>query len=131
MNEKTEKALQEMSDFSQKFNEWITENKKKYNAKWESLTDQDQLDYFCAIVERLCKGELDDKGSYRYVLYDVFGWGPESYIPAQCAGYLELHNCIYSGNHEDRLLKEFAKFLGQDENLIDEKVNQFLYKKHA
>jgi hypothetical protein len=62
---------------------------------YSSLEPEEQLMAFCAIVEKLCEGELDDARSYRGILYDTFGWGPEAYSAAQCAGFLGLHNSIY------------------------------------
>jgi hypothetical protein len=65
------------------------------NSYYSSLEPEEQLWAFCAIVEKLCKGELDESRSYRGILYDTFGWGPEAYAAAQCAGFLGLHNSIY------------------------------------
>jgi hypothetical protein len=47
-------------------------------------------------VRRIHKGEVEDRGSYRHVLYSVFGFGPEAYTLAQGAGYLDIHNSIVS-----------------------------------
>jgi hypothetical protein len=52
-------------------------------------------------------------------------------MPAQCAGYLEIHNCITTPDQEKRLLEEFAKSLDVPEVSIEEKINNFLYKKYA
>lgn len=123
--------MQELSEISNTFNDWIEENSKRYNEKWENLSNEDQLDYFCAISERIFEGEIKKQGTYRYVLYDVFGWGPEAYAPAQCAGYLEIHNAITTPDQEERLLIEFAKFLGHSEEDLPDKLKQFMYKKYA
>lgn len=61
---------------------------------WKSLSEEDKLKAFYSVVKRIVQGELKNKGSYRHVLYDVFGFGPESYgIGMQC-GFLALHNSI-------------------------------------
>jgi len=65
------------------------------NSYYSGLEPEEQLWAFCAIVEKICKGELDDRRSYRGILYNTFGWGPEAYAAAQHAGYLGLHNSIY------------------------------------
>lgn len=65
------------------------------NSYYSSLEPEEQLWAFCAVVEKLCKGELDEGRSYRGILYDIFGWGPEAYSAAQHAGFLGLHNSIY------------------------------------
>jgi hypothetical protein len=35
-----------------------------------------------------------DKGTYRYVLYDVFDFGPDAYSVGMECGYMDLHNAI-------------------------------------
>jgi len=62
---------------------------------WNSLSKEDQLNAFCAVARRIYKGDIIDRGSYRYVLYQVFGFGPEAYAAAQVAGYLSIHNAIF------------------------------------
>lgn len=70
----------------------ITERSDKL---WNSFSNEDQLDLFLAVVRRIYKGEYELQGSYRDVLYEVFGFGPEAYVPAQMAGYLDIHNaCV-------------------------------------
>ena len=69
---------------------------------WNTLTKEEQLKCFCAISRRIYKGELEDNGTYRYVLYDVFGFGPESYGVAQLAGYLSIHNVLFEGMYNEQ-----------------------------
>ena len=66
MNDKTE-PKRDLEEISRIFNEAVEENKKRYNAKWESLSDEDQIDYFCAIMERVHEGDVVQKRSYRGV----------------------------------------------------------------
>ncbi|MDA7915278.1 hypothetical protein N9B98_03315 [bacterium] len=61
---------------------------------WNGLSKDDQMKAFYSVVKRLVDGELTQKGSYRYVLYDVFGFGPESYMLGMMCGYMKLHNSI-------------------------------------
>lgn len=125
MNEdEKEKALQELQDLSNLFNEAMDRIKEEEEAYWNSLSKEDQLKAFCAISRRIRQAELVDKGSYRYTLYNVFGFGPESYTPAQMAGYLDIHNSIFDYDHESRLLKAFCvKYNIED---ADNKVTEFL-----
>jgi hypothetical protein len=81
-------------------------------AYWNSLSKDDQLKAFCAVVRRIHRGEIEEGRSYRGVLYDTFGFGPESYAQAQLAGYLSLHNAIFDSEHERDTLKAFAHQLG-------------------
>lgn len=86
-----------LAELSKVFNESMDQIQNDQEAYWDSLTPEQQLDAFCCIVRRIHRGEVELQGSYRYVLYDVFGWGPEAYVPAQCAGYLDIHNLIFDG----------------------------------
>lgn len=126
-------SMKDLEEISRIFNEAVEENKKRYNAKWESLTDEDQIDYFCAIMERVHEGDVVQKRSYRGVLYDIFGWGPEAYMAAQCAGYLDIHNMIYDGGEISEILKKFAiNHLGHEDNEeLQTKLNDFMWKKYA
>ena len=99
----------------------VKEMQKEQEEYWNSLTKEQQLMAFCAISRRIVDGEIKQKGTYRYVLYDVFGFGPEAYMPAQVAGYLSIHNAIFDAEHEADLLNAFAKF----HNLGDGAVDKF------
>jgi hypothetical protein len=84
-------------------------NQARSEKLWNDLSDEDRIDVFCAVVRRICKAELDDQGTYRYALYDVFGFGPESYIQAQNAGYMALHNSIFSDQGINTLIGNFVR----------------------
>lgn len=62
---------------------------------WNSLDQEDQLRAFRQVCKLIHRGDVEDRGSYRYVLYDVFGWGPEAYGDG-LAHYMTIHNLIYS-----------------------------------
>ena len=91
---------------------------------WNSLTKEEQLNAFCAVSRRIYQGEIQAKGTYRYVLYDVFGFGPESYMAAQEAGYLAIHNSIYDDEYESKMLYAFCVKWGIED--ADRKVTEFL-----
>jgi len=79
---------------------------------WSGLNKAEQLWAFCAIVRRLAKGEIDEKRSYRGILYDTFEWGPGAYVPAQLAGFMELHNSIYGFDTLVHVFESTLKELG-------------------
>jgi hypothetical protein len=81
------------------------------NSYFSSLEPEEQLWAFCAVVEKLCKGELDENRSYRGILYDTFGWGPEAYAAAQHAGFLGLHNSIYRFDDLEHVMTNTLKEL--------------------
>ena len=112
MDKETADKLNEISDL---FNEAMDVFKNEQEAYWNSLNKEDQLKAFCAVVRRIHKGDIVDKGSYRYVLYQVFGFGLESYAQAQDAGYLALHNSIFDSEHERDTMKAFAVKVGVED----------------
>ena len=114
-------ALQEFSDIFTKAMQDIEDESEKY---WNSLTKEQQLDVFCAVSRRIMKGELEDKGSYRYVLYDVFDFGPEAYAPAQMAGYMSIHNAIKDDQYDTLLLERFCKEYGIED--AEKKIQEFV-----
>lgn len=61
---------------------------------WSNLTVEERENAFYAVVKRIYQGELKVQGSYRYVLYDVFGFDLHMYSRGMSCGYLELHNAI-------------------------------------
>lgn len=124
MDDDKREALKSLEEISRVFNEVMDEIEQQSEAYWKSLSKEQQLQVFCAVTRRIYKAELVDKGSYRYALYNVFGFGPESYAPAQMAGYLAIHNSIFDHEHESRLLKAFCvKYNIED---ADNKVTEFL-----
>lgn len=96
-----ETALKAFGEYSKMFQEAMDLIEKDSEAFWNSLSKDDQLKAFCAVSRRIHQGEIVDKGSYRHVLYGVFGFGPEAYAPAQCAGYLDIHNAIVTEDDND------------------------------
>ena len=86
---------QKWQDASDQFNEVMKLIENESEEYWNSLSKEQQLKVFCAVSRRIYKGEIEERGSYRYVLYQVFGFGPEAYAPAQMSGYLSIHNAIF------------------------------------
>ena len=120
---KKEEFLEALSALSDVYVTAMKEIEAEQEEFWNSLSKEDQIKCFCAISRRIYKGEIEDKGSYRYVLYTVFGFGPEAYAQAQDAGYLSIHNAIYDAEHERDTLAAFAKHLGSTDP--DEAVSKF------
>ena len=104
-----EKALDELEETSNAFTNAMNKIKDEQEAYWNSLSKEDQLKAFCAVSRRIFDGEIEQRGTYRYVLYNVFGFGPEAYVPAQCAGYLSIHNAIYTGIEVEEAIEKVAR----------------------
>lgn len=84
------------------FQEAKVANQKDADNFWDNLSYEDKCNAFHAVIERIHKGEIVDKGSYRWVLYDVFGFGPDMYTRGMECGYMELHNSIMSDEEVEK-----------------------------
>jgi hypothetical protein len=78
----------------QAFEELRIKDEKDAETFWESLSYADKCNAFHAVVSRIVEGELKKKGTYRYILYDVFGFDLEMYSRGMDCGYMALHNAI-------------------------------------
>ena len=97
MNDDKEKALQELSDMTQEFDNADKQRDAENDAWWESLTEKERQDAFYAVCKRIHEGEVVKGGSYRYVLYDVFGFDNSMYVDGMRCGYMALHNALGDG----------------------------------
>jgi hypothetical protein len=86
--------LKQMSEFSQDIERAQKDYEKKNDEWWNSLPYETRCDAFYAIVKRIYEGEIVNKGSYRYVLYNTFGFGPDMYARGMDCGFMALHNAI-------------------------------------
>lgn len=103
MNEEREKALQELSDFGQEMEKIMKEDEARVDAWWDSLTEEEREDAFYAVCKRIYKGDVVDNGTYRWVLYDVFGFDPGMYMRGMDCGYMALHNILFDGQELQRM----------------------------
>lgn len=83
-----------LHDISDRMKKVAEEYEKDCDEYWDNLEYKDQLKAFYSVVKRITKGELKDNGSYRYILYDIFGFGPEAYAIGMECGFFDLHNAI-------------------------------------
>lgn len=97
MTDDVETTLKELSDIGQKFEQFQKEYETENDAWWNGLTKKEREDAFYAVVKRIHKAEIQDQGSYRYALYDVFGFDGEMYMQGIECGYMSLHNTIGDG----------------------------------
>ena len=93
------KLLETLSELSEVWQKQSEQYEAENDEWWNSLTEREREDAFYAVVKRIYQGEIKERGSFRYVLYDVFGFGPHMYMMGMECGYMELHNAIYT--HEE------------------------------
>ena len=92
LNEKDENGLSISDLFEQ--------SKSSYDVEadeyWENMPYEDKLKAFYSVCKRIHKGDVVEKGSYRYVLYEVFGFDSDAYVIGMNCGYMDIHNSIYN-----------------------------------
>ena len=93
-DEKVTKALATLAELTQEFQKYKEQYEAENDAWWNGLTEKERQDAFYAVCKRIYQGDIIDEGSYRYVLYNVFGFGPEMYGAGMDCGYMEIHNSI-------------------------------------
>ena len=71
------------------------EYEAKNDAWWNGLTKEEREDAFYAVIKRMYKAEVVDRGTYRWALYDVFGFDPGMYGRGMDCGYMTLHNMLF------------------------------------
>ena len=92
--ERTERLWKALDELREIVEEEKTEYEKTTNEWWDNLSDEDRLRAFYSVCKRIHQGDIKDRGSYRYVLYEVFGFGMEAYTRGINCGYLDIHNSI-------------------------------------
>ena len=111
-------------ELANSFKLWELELEEDHSKFWNSLSKDDQLKAFCSVMRLLHKAELEEHGSYRYTLYDVFGFGPESYAQAQLSGFLAIHNAIWDGERLSKLIDKLEDRVAAGFSEDGEKVKQ-------
>ena len=94
----SKKLLDDLAEFTQIYRD----ARQKYDIEseqyWDSVSYEDKLKAFYIVTKRIHKGDIIDNGSYRYVLYEVFGFDMDSYLVGMDSGYLNIHNNIVVNN---------------------------------
>lgn len=98
MDENEDSAKRPLLDVLAEISKLWHDAEQAYDAEaeefWTGMSKEDQLKAFYSVVKRIHQGDLVEKGSYRYVLYQVFGFDMDSYVIGMQCGYMALHNAI-------------------------------------
>ena len=70
-----------------------------------------QLLLFFYITNLIFENYFKDNGSYRGLLYDKFGFGPEAYSLGMDSGMFALHNSISTPDENEEKFEKLIKFL--------------------
>lgn len=94
---------------------------------WAKLSADEQQQMFHCVVKRITRGELEEGRSYRGVLYDIFGWGPEAYSMGMGCGYMDLHNSIQSFDDKVSMVKNVIEKCGLESD--EEKIRDIIFRR--
>ena len=100
-DENVRKLLYEMNAIGQEMQAAKKAYEIENDAWWNGLTEKERQDAFYAVCKRIYQGDIVDRGTYRYVIYDVFGFGSEMYGAGMDCGYMEIHNSIFTAGEKD------------------------------
>ena len=121
--EKNGKTYKSFSDYlnSEEYKEFLKiqeEALEQYTQKakeyFESLEMNNQLLLFFHITNTIYANYFQDNSSYRGLLYDKFGFGPESYSIGMDSGMFAVHNAISTPDELEERFNTLVKFLKLD-----------------
>ena len=98
-----DKLLDKISEIGETMREAVEEHDKKNDEWWNNLTEQEREDAFYAVCKRIWQADGKDGGTYRYALYDVFGFDPSMYGLGMECGYMSIHNAIFDGEQLNKM----------------------------
>ena len=134
VNGKTYSSYTEYSN-SDEYKEFLRieeEALEQYSLKakeyFKSLDMDDQLLVFFHITNVIFKNYFNDNGSYRGLLYDKFGFGPEAYSLGCDSGMFTLHNSISNPAEIEERFKALMNFLKLDLSKEDMKTVRNLFE---
>jgi len=129
MSDEQKKALQELSDLGEEMEKERILEEHRIDTWWDGLSEQEREDAFYAVCKRIHKADIKDQGTYRYALYDVFGFDGGMYMQGMDCGYMALHNAIGDGEDYQAMRsinrlevidgtgRLFVKYLDKDEKV--------------
>ena len=79
--------------YKEETEQYSTDNEKW----WNELSEEEREKAFYAVCKRIYKSDIEKQGSYRYALYQIFGFDMSMYGVGMDCGYIDIHNTIYGG----------------------------------
>lgn len=109
MADKSKKSFWEsQEDFAKAMQEGAEKWDGECDEYWNKLSYDEKLKAFHSVCKRIYEGDVKREGSFRYVLYDVFGFAPDAYLIGMECGYMDIHNYVQDGvaSHRNYVEKE-------------------------
>jgi hypothetical protein len=119
----------EYKEFLKIQEEALEQYKQKAKEYFQSLEMNNQLLLFFHITNTIYANYFQDNSSYRGLLYDKFGFGPESYSIGMDSGMFAVHNAISTPDELEERFNTLVKFLKLDlsKKELNSLRNIFLY----
>ena len=102
INNKYGDTLKRLAEIGEIISEAMKEYDVNANKWWDELPYEQKLMAFYCVCKRIHKGDIKDRGSYRYVLYDVFGFDLDAYTIGMECGYMDIHNSIVTSEDKEK-----------------------------
>lgn len=94
--------------------EALEQYEQKAKEYYDSLGMDNQLLLFFYITNVIFRNYFKDNGSYRGLLYDKFGFGPEAYSLGMDSGMFALHNSISTPDESEERFNTLVTYLKLD-----------------
>lgn len=105
---------EEYKEYSEMQFNALKDYKQKSKEYFHSLENDNQLLLFFYITNVIFENYFKDNSSYRGLLYDKFGFGPEAYSLGCDSGMFALHNAISTPDELEERFQKLLKFLKLD-----------------
>ncbi len=102
-HKKREDALDKLAELSQVMEESSKKYQQENDTWWNGLTEKEREDAFYAVCKRIWQADGIDNGTFRYALYDVFGFDMGMYRQGMECGYMAIHNAIADGEEYQKM----------------------------
>jgi hypothetical protein len=119
----------EYKEFLEIEEEALEQYKQKAKEYFNSLEIDNKLLLFFHITNTIFENYFKYNSSYRGLLYDKFGFGPEAYSLGMDSGMFALHNAISTPDELEERFDTLVKFLKLDlsKKELNSLRNIFLY----
>lgn len=111
----------ELKELQHAFNAHRKQTLREDAEWWEGLSYEDKLKAFRCICRRIYQGDVKDRGSYRFVLYDTFGFDLDAYADGMDCGYMTIHNLIWTGLESEQQRAQKIQEIADEELGSDNK----------
>lgn len=73
----------------------------KLNERWSAMPYDDRVAATAMVFEGIVEAIKDGGTSFRGLIYDYLGFGPDAYTPLYLAGGMEITNYIHDSLQEE------------------------------